>query len=167
MYKEDLELNNLQWLTCHKNSTQPNKQITFSSDSVELWTWLIESKFKQQSRRFTHRLFSNISYLIEDSSSFPSSSPYIFLRILNLIWKYIFIKFCRKIQINILPSLLHRICNTLLWLYILYEQEVYREGIIGVIKSYLNKTISRSKFYNIDTLSFRSYSHNARFLFNK
>ena len=25
MYREDLALNNLQWLMCHKNPTQPNR----------------------------------------------------------------------------------------------------------------------------------------------
>ena len=41
MYKEDLALNNLQWLICHK--TQPNKHWLMSckrEDSNE-WYWLV------------------------------------------------------------------------------------------------------------------------------
>ena len=48
MYKEDLALNNLQWLTCYKNPTKPNQ------------TW------KRRTNNDLNLIFSTINILILD-----------------------------------------------------------------------------------------------------
>ena len=41
MYKEDLALNNLQWLICHK--TQPTNQLSLSFDFILWFAWITKS----------------------------------------------------------------------------------------------------------------------------
>ena len=36
MYKEDLALNNLQWLICHKNQTKPIINVLKANESVQI-----------------------------------------------------------------------------------------------------------------------------------
>ena len=52
MYKEDLALNNLQWLICHK--TKPNETKIFDSPSYFVHTFLI----------IYYHIFSGVSVLV-------------------------------------------------------------------------------------------------------
>ena len=57
MYNEDLALNNLQWLICHK--TQPNHNKEFEKSSKLLWMKMDSN----QKNKIEHTLFHLISFI--------------------------------------------------------------------------------------------------------